>query len=119
MCSPLKIDSILEASWLVPNLKMIHYRGSLDKDGFIPDTTGKTIISKAFLKIKLLTQPNRAIYEITVLFNFENNEMDINMWTVSHINKYGDNPHCIIDRIYKLATYCVCYDKIINTHSIT
>ncbi|CEF69499.1 Protein of unknown function DUF229 family and Alkaline-phosphatase-like, core domain-containing protein [Strongyloides ratti] len=119
LCSPLKIDSILEASWLVPNLKMIHYRGSLDKDGFIPDTTGKTIISKAFLKIKLLTQPNRAIYEITVLFNFENNEMDINMWTVSHINKYGDNPHCIIDRIYKLATYCVCYDKIINTHSIT
>uniref|UniRef100_A0A0K0DV12 Sulfatase N-terminal domain-containing protein n=1 Tax=Strongyloides stercoralis TaxID=6248 RepID=A0A0K0DV12_STRER len=114
LCSPLKFDSILESSWLIPNSRMIHYKGSLDNDGFVPDVTGKTVISKAFIKVKLLTQPNGGIYELTVMFNFESNEMEINMWAVSHINKYGDNPHCIIDRIYKLATFCVCYDKINN-----
>uniref|UniRef100_A0A0N5B1W8 DUF229 domain-containing protein n=1 Tax=Strongyloides papillosus TaxID=174720 RepID=A0A0N5B1W8_STREA len=116
LCSPIKLDSILESKWLIPNSKMIHYKGSLDKDGFIPDTSGKTIISKALLKVKLSTQPNGAIYELTVPFNFDTTEMKINMWTVSHINRYGNDPHCIIDRIFKLATYCVCWDKVITNH---
>ncbi|CDG24131.1 Sulfatase domain-containing protein [Caenorhabditis elegans] len=31
---------------------------------------------------------------------------------MSHVNKFGDTPHCIIDKNYYLATFCVCYDRV-------
>uniref|UniRef100_A0A0N4Z9Q6 Type I phosphodiesterase / nucleotide pyrophosphatase family protein n=1 Tax=Parastrongyloides trichosuri TaxID=131310 RepID=A0A0N4Z9Q6_PARTI len=114
LCSPIKLDHIIESKWLIPNKDMINYRSSLDRHGFVPDLSGDGIISEAFIKIKLLTQPNKAIYDFTVLFNFYNSEININVWTVSRINKYGDSPHCIIDKVFKLAPFCVCYDKVVG-----
>jgi hypothetical protein len=38
--------------------------------------------------------------------------VDLNI--VSHINKFGDTPHCVIDRDYFLAKWCVCPDKADN-----
>ncbi len=37
--------------------------------------------------------------------------VSVDLKIVSHINKYGDIPHCVIGRDYFLAKWCVCPDK--------
>uniref|UniRef100_A0AC35U4Z7 Sulfatase domain-containing protein n=1 Tax=Rhabditophanes sp. KR3021 TaxID=114890 RepID=A0AC35U4Z7_9BILA len=115
LCSELKLKKIISSTWLIPKSEMLSYRGAADNDGFVPDLTGEVAIEFADFKIQLQTTPGDAIYDVTINYNFHTNAIVLNMHEVSHINKYGDTPHCIIDKNYFLATYCVCYDTIVNT----
>lgn len=54
---------------------------------------------------------------MTLQFDAVRNEATVDLTAVSHVNAYGDLPHCIIDKNYFLAAYCVCYDKIKATSS--
>ncbi len=58
--------------------------------------------------------PGDALYEATVEVDNRTvpGKVFVDLGTVSHINKYGDTPHCVIDKDYFLAKWCVCYDKI-------
>ncbi|GMT10822.1 hypothetical protein PFISCL1PPCAC_2119 [Pristionchus fissidentatus] len=112
ICSPLKLKEIEYAKKLIPKDSLLAYKTVLDKDGFVPDFSGNTKASHAHYQIKLKTSPGRGVYEVTVLFDFNTRHLTLDLASVSHVSQYGDDPHCIIDRNYFLATYCVCYDKI-------
>uniref|UniRef100_A0AC35ETG0 Sulfatase N-terminal domain-containing protein n=1 Tax=Panagrolaimus sp. PS1159 TaxID=55785 RepID=A0AC35ETG0_9BILA len=56
--------------------------------------------------------PGNAKYEATVQYDSKSNILTVDVLAISHVNKYGDTPHCIIDKNFFMATYCVCYDKI-------
>ncbi|KAF8371503.1 hypothetical protein PRIPAC_77932 [Pristionchus pacificus] len=112
ICSPLKLKGIEYAKKLTPKDDLIKYAGVKDNDGFVPDLSGSTQMTHAHYQIKLSTTPGRGVYEVTVLFDFVSRHLTLDLASVSHVSRYGDDPHCIIDRNYFLATYCVCYDKI-------
>lgn len=112
---------------LIPKESLLKYKNVKDKDGFVADLSGKTKTAHAHYQIKLSTSPGRfvnqskglfhinlirGVYEVTVLFDFLTRHLTLDLSSVSHVSRYGDDPHCIIDRNYFLATYCVCYDKI-------
>lgn len=50
--------------------------------------------------------------QATVKYDLTADQVTVDMTAISHVNKYGDLPHCVIDKNYFLAAYCVCYDKI-------
>jgi len=112
LCAPLKLHKLVNSKMLVPDEKMLRYGGAADKDGFVPKFTGNATTSKAIYMVTFTTVPGNARYEATVDYDIVKNEVTIDMLSISHVNKYGDTPHCIIDKNYFLATYCVCYDKI-------
>ncbi|KAK5972176.1 Elongation factor Tu [Trichostrongylus colubriformis] len=112
LCAKLSLKELLEARKLVPNEGVLKYKNAMDKDGFAPDLSGTTKTAFAHYQIKLRTQPGDAIYEVTLLYDFRMKEVHIDLGSISHPNKYGDAPHCIIDQNYFLATFCVCYDRI-------
>lgn len=71
--------------------------------------------SIATYQIILETAPGSAKYETTVLYDASlgsSGSITVDMTALSHINAYGDSPHCIVDKNYFLAAYCVCYDRI-------
>ena len=43
---------------------------------------------------------------------FARGTVSVDLNVVSHINKFGDAPHCVIDRDYSLAKWCICPDKV-------
>ncbi|GMS80429.1 hypothetical protein PENTCL1PPCAC_2604, partial [Pristionchus entomophagus] len=112
ICSPLKLKGIEYAKKLLPKEDLLKYKNVKDKDGFVADLSGKTKAAHAHYQIKLSTSPGRGVYEVTVLFDFRTRHLSLDLSSVSHVSRYGDDPHCIIDTNYFLATYCVCYDKI-------
>lgn len=111
LCARLKLSQLLDSKRLVPNEKLLHYGGVKDQDGFKPKFTGNATATMVTYQIRFETQPGGAKYEATLLHNV-NQSVVVDLTAISHINAYGDKPHCIIDKNYFLATYCVCYDKI-------
>ncbi|CAJ0937740.1 unnamed protein product, partial [Mesorhabditis belari] len=112
LCSPLRLKSLIYARRMVPNEALLKYKNVKDADGFVPDLSGSTKLAIVYYQLKLGTTPGKAEYEITLRHEVSANKLFIDLNSISHINKYGDDPHCIIDKNYFLATYCVCYDKV-------
>jgi hypothetical protein len=112
LCSELKLSKIVDAKWMIPNEELLHYKGVKDQDGFVPDLAGNTNATFGTYQIRFHTTPGNALYDSTIFYDSVINEITVDFHSLSHINKFGNAPHCIIDKNYFLATYCVCYDKI-------
>ncbi|KAH7700302.1 hypothetical protein AAVH_32579 [Aphelenchoides avenae] len=117
LCAPLRLNELLDAKRLVPREGVLKYNGVKDADGFDPKLEGNTQATFATYQLKFTTTPGDAKYEVTLQFDAVRNEATVDLTAVSHVNAYGDLPHCIIDKNYFLAAYCVCYDKIKATSS--
>ncbi|CAD5227841.1 unnamed protein product [Bursaphelenchus xylophilus] len=112
LCSEIRLEKVISAKRLIPNEDLLKYNGVKDADGFVPKLEGNTKATFFTYQIKLQTQPGAAIYEATVNYDVTGPELTVDFRSISHVNKFGDKPHCIIDKNYFLATYCVCYDKV-------
>ncbi|EFO84083.1 hypothetical protein CRE_16932 [Caenorhabditis remanei] len=112
LCAPLKLARIIDAKKLLPDKELLAYKNVKDADGFVPDLSGSTKAAFAHYQLKIQTTPGVAIYEITLFYDMVQDEVKLDFGAMSHVNKFGDTPHCIIDKNYYLATFCVCYDKI-------
>uniref|UniRef100_A0A1I7UIR9 Uncharacterized protein n=1 Tax=Caenorhabditis tropicalis TaxID=1561998 RepID=A0A1I7UIR9_9PELO len=111
-CAPLTLSKIHESKKLLPEKSLLAYKNVKDTDGFVPDFSGDTQEAFAHFQLKIETIPGNAIYEITLFYDFVKDRLKMDFGAISHVNKYGDRPHCIIGRNFFLATFCVCFDKI-------
>ncbi|PIC31689.1 hypothetical protein B9Z55_012303 [Caenorhabditis nigoni] len=112
LCAPLKLAKIIDAKKLLPDEGLLAYKNVKDADGFVPDLSGSTKAAFAHYQLKIQTTPGVAIYEITLFYSILEDTVELDFGAMSHVNKFGDTPHCIIDKNYYLATFCVCYDRI-------
>ncbi|TKR68068.1 hypothetical protein L596_024110 [Steinernema carpocapsae] len=112
LCSPIHLSKLGGAKRLVPHENVLKYKNAEDPDGFVPDFSGTTNATSALYQLKLRTNPGDALYEVTVHYDKLANSVEIDFTAISRVNKFGDNPSCIIDKNYFLAAYCVCYDKV-------
>lgn len=112
LCARLRLAGVESSQRLVPHSSLLKYKNVKDVDGFVPDLAGATKAAFAHYQIKFKTAPGNAIYEATVKYDMRSNTVTVDMAAISHVNKYGDAPHCIIDKNYFMAAYCVCYDRV-------
>ncbi|CAJ0579700.1 unnamed protein product, partial [Mesorhabditis spiculigera] len=112
LCAPLRLKNLMYARRMVPNEAMLKYKAVKDADGFVPDLSGTTKADLLFYQLKLRTTPGDAEYEVTLRHEVSSDKLFVDLQSISHPNAFGDRPHCIIDKNYFLATYCVCYDRV-------
>ena len=118
LCAELKLSKIDRMERLVPNEGVLNYAGVKDVDGFQPKFANTKLL-KDFVtyRFSFWTEPGSAHYEVTVEHNQGTGELKINKEAISHVNRYGNLPHCVIDRNYFLGSYCVCKDMIKDSQS--
>ncbi len=108
-----QVKSIESVKGLVPDKSLLRYKKSRDLDGFTPDLSGSVRVSFALYQLRLRTTPGDALYEATISYDGRvKHDVVVDLDSVSHVNRFGDKPHCIIDKNYFLAKWCICYDKI-------
>lgn len=112
LCAPLSLAKVLESRMLLPDKTLLAYKNVKDADGFVPDFSGSTSAAFAHYQIKFQTTPGNAIYEVTLFVDGAKSEIKLDFAAISHVNRYGDLPHCVIAKNYYIATFCVCFDKI-------
>ncbi|KAH7723410.1 hypothetical protein AAVH_09126 [Aphelenchoides avenae] len=112
LCAPLRLEKLIDSKRLIPHDDVLKYNGVKDYDGFAPKLEGNVKATFATYQVKFTTAPGDAKYEATVQFDARSGPAAVDLTAVSHINAYGDRPHCVIDKNFFLAAYCVCYDRI-------
>ncbi|KRX81366.1 hypothetical protein T06_3203, partial [Trichinella sp. T6] len=112
ICVKLKLKSLEKLMMYVPDNRVMGYKMALDYDGFVPDLSAKTPTTTLHYTATLRTVPGNGLYEATVRWEKLNNQLWIDLDSISHINAFGSQPQCIIDKDYFMAKWCVCYDQL-------
>ncbi|RWS01853.1 hypothetical protein B4U79_02430, partial [Dinothrombium tinctorium] len=97
MCAVLEISHIIRAEKAEPNKVLLAFEKSKDLDGFVPDLSARTKISETIYQIQVVTKPSEAVYEGTLLYNHVFKSFKVTESQISRVNKYGNQPHCILN----------------------
>lgn len=107
LCHPLKLQKIFSSLQQIPNAKFQQFLGSKDVHGRIPKFTKKESLKECNYRIQIQTSPGDGLFEAPVRFKDGNFTVT---GDISRINKYGEQPRCILDKRPDLRKYCYCKD---------
>ena len=107
-CAELTLKSIESAVRFRQNDHVFKFQKSLDYHGREPDLSGTRKSTKSLYLVQMTTSPNDAIYEVTIDHLLLSNRFELDGKAVSRINKYGQQPHCVIDSHPHLRQFCYC-----------
>ncbi len=110
-CEELMLSKIIKVEKYTPSEKLLRFVGNIDRDGRIPEFNEK--MEKGvndMYQVTVQTMPNNGMYEATAVLQAQINYV-VDSSYISRINRYGDDPHCIINSHPHLRPYCYCKDK--------
>ncbi|CAD5118659.1 unnamed protein product [Dimorphilus gyrociliatus] len=108
LCHKLSLKAISNASMYEHGRDMLKFRKSADTDGRIPDFSDNMSTDAAHLRVNFITSPNDGKYEATLILNLSSKKIDPDLKQVSRVDRYGDQPKCIVDRFPDLRQFCYC-----------
>lgn len=81
-CHRLELVDIFEAARLLPNKRVLSFKGSSDADGHIPDLTSKIRLSDEVIQVKVSTSPGGSIFEFSTIYYLNNDRFVFQVRTV-------------------------------------
>ncbi|XP_050419630.1 uncharacterized protein LOC126832759 isoform X2 [Adelges cooleyi] len=108
LCSSIELEKIEWATKMAPNEGVMKFHQAADKDGFVPDMSANTKVTKFYLQLKIITRPGHAVFEFSCHYNSETNKIILYEKDISRINMYGNQPWCISQTQPQLSKYCYC-----------
>ena len=69
-------------------------------------TTGKTQLPDTY-QVTLTTTPGLGLFEATLTYDLANNDVKVNTGSISRINLYGNQSHCIDTKGFAKFCYCL------------
>ena len=94
-------------SRFVPNSPMLLFKESKDNDGYLPNMSDD-MYTDILYQVTLTTKPGLAQYEATVRRHIIQDTYEARPEEISRVNKYGTQPHCLMDEFPHLRKYCYC-----------
>lgn len=95
-----------------PNEEVMKYKGGADYDNYKPDLSDKMATDYILYQVTIRTDPNQGLYEGTVTHQLDERKFESPVQQISRINKYGNQPHCVMKEIPHLRKYCYCKVQI-------
>lgn len=89
---------------------MLQFKTNSDRDGFLADMTGQTLVRDEMYQLQLVTEPGEGLFEASVSYSLHTFSATTKLTDISRVNKYGDQARCIYDRDPELRKYCYCRD---------
>ncbi len=110
-CSTLSVKEITSAGVFLPHKNLLKFLKSSDLDGRMADLSDDMTASEMFYQITLTTTPNDGRYEATVKYVPKTDSFVTNYKEISRINRYGNQPRCVMDQFPHLRPYCYCKNQ--------
>ena len=108
ICSILTVSSINSAVMFAPNIKILKFKQSQDTHGRIADLSDNMKASEILYQLTISVKPSGGQYEATIKHVIKNDQYKVDDKEISRINKYGNQPHCIMSQKPHLRPYCYC-----------
>ena len=112
MCEVIRSVNISSAVKFEPNKDVLRFKKSGDHDGFKADMSDNTQLSEILYQVTVRTSPGNGLFEATIKYKIKEKTYEANDREISRINKYGKQPHCIMNRYAHLRPYCYCKVQI-------
>ena len=111
ICETITLDKVLGAVRYAPNDNVLKFKQS-SYDGREADLSDKMSASEILYQVTVLTSPNGGKYEATVKHILKEYKFVISDKEISRINRYGNQPHCIMNELPQLRPYCYCRSQL-------
>ena len=111
-CEPLKVHNISTAVRYAPNDNVLKFKKSKDSDGRIADLSDDMQANEVLYQVTIVTEPGWGQFEATVKLSTSTDKFYVNSRDISRINRYGNQPHCVMDKLPHLRPYCYCKVQI-------
>lgn len=100
------------ASRYTPNENVMKFKGSADEDQLEPDLSDEMKSNYVLYQVTISTSPGQGQYEGTISHHLDENKFESPEKQISRINKYGNQPHCVMNELPHLRKYCYCKVQI-------
>ena len=110
-CEELRFGKVIRAEIFAPESSLLQFKGSKDNDGRLPDFGHQELTTEVLYQVTLLTLPNNGLYEVTLKLDLVEDMYVVDEDQISRLNRYGDDPKCIMDKLPHLRPYCYCIKK--------
>lgn len=111
-CSELKIDKMISAKRLYPNEKLMAFKQSADYDNIFPDLTADANLTMIMYQLRFTVSPSGADFEVSIDYYKTLAEYRLSLDSISRLNMYGNQPHCILETHQHLRQFCYCVDLL-------
>ena len=108
ICTKLELESVQNAVKYAPSDKVLKFKGSQDVDGRKADMSDSMKANEILYQISITVKPSGGKYEATVKYLLNTTKFQVNEKEISRINKYGNQPRCIMRQKPHLRPYCYC-----------
>ena len=105
LCQPLQLEEVLSGYQRMPNVRLQRFLGPFDIHGRNPKFAKSLKIDECNYQLQIRTRPGGGLYEASV-----------KLWEgkftvtgdISRLNRYGDQPKCIMEKRSDLRKFCLC-----------
>lgn len=111
-CVELSLFNISSAVKFSPNDRVLKFKQTIDQDGRMADFSDDTTASEILYQVTITTKPSLGKYEATVKYFPAENKFVANAGEISRINRYGNQPHCVMEKLPHLRPYCYCKHQL-------
>ncbi|GFS15093.1 hypothetical protein ElyMa_006763000 [Elysia marginata] len=110
-CALLSVQAVGMANKLQPSQQVLSFKGERLEDRKV-DLSDKTKNSLTLYQLMLTTQPGGGQFEVTVSHDLTNDLFSVSEKEISRINRYNDDPACILEKDKSIRAYCYCKNNI-------
>lgn len=107
-CEILSLKAVKSAVRYSANENVLKFRKSLDLHGREPDLSDARQAAVLLYLVTLVTTPGDGVFEATATYRVHDDVFVVDSKSLSRINKYGSQPHCIMDELPHLRQFCYC-----------
>ena len=111
-CQVISVANVTSAVKFQPNSDVLKFKQSADFDGFKADMSDNMQASEILYQITVNTEPGNGLFEATIKYNVKDQKYMANDREISRINKYGKQPHCVMEQHPHLRPFCYCKNQI-------
>lgn len=112
-CALLSIGNVTTLSKLFAKDEVLKFKETKGDRGLEPIMSEATSVDKVMYQLTFFTEPGHGEFEITLEHLMATDSMTVNPKSISRINKYGNDPACILDRNREIRQYCYCKNNLV------
>ncbi|XP_035826446.1 uncharacterized protein LOC101850422 [Aplysia californica] len=108
-CALLAVANVTMATKLETRAEVLKFKKTDSNGGiYAIDMSDKNKNEMALYQLTFITTPGGGHFEVTVTQDVIKGSFDLTEKEISRINKYGDDPACILDKNRQIRQYCYC-----------
>ncbi|CAG5127274.1 unnamed protein product [Candidula unifasciata] len=111
-CALLSVGNVTMLSKLFTSDDVLKFKETAGDRGLEPIMSAETARDKVIYQLTFFTEPGHGEFEITLEHLIATESMSVNPKSISRINKYGNDPACILDKNREIRQYCYCKNNL-------